>query len=331
MFKRLINILLFIWLACPASGQNMDSLAFVNIGVKDGLSNNAVTCLLQDHYGFIWMGTYDGLNRYDGTNFRIFRNQLQDSVSLVNNHITVLKEGVQDRIWVGTLKGLSCFDYRDFKFHKAYYQPGKESGAIAMNARVRDLLADSAGHVLVATENYGLLVKKKTAAVFQQVAWQGRTTLNITAICPYENGQYFVYIKDQGLFVYHLDNNTLTLFSGQVPGATRLLYEMSDRRLLIGTEDGLFNYQMGTGALSLFSPALANCNITHLLRDKAGTLWVSTDGSGLAMVRSDNDLPDIHFIKQGRDQYHLESAAVYGVYEDNSGRKWVATLRGGTP
>src|SRR5580765_2434810 len=64
-----------------------DSYLVEYIGIERGLSNNAVTCIFQDHHGFMWFGTYDGLNRYDGYSFKIFRNQLNDENSLPNNRI----------------------------------------------------------------------------------------------------------------------------------------------------------------------------------------------------------------------------------------------------
>jgi len=308
----------------------VDTLSFKNIGVEEGLSNNAVTCLMQDHYGLIWMGTYDGLNRYDGANFDVFRNKLSDSFSLINNHVTVIKEGRAGNIWVGTQMGFARFDYKDFKFHAAYYRPHGEANVLKTSARVKDLLTDSTGNVLVATENYGLLFKSARQQVFNQILLYGKSSLNVTAISPYKSGCYLVYIKDQGLFLFDAQKQQLNQMAMSLPVATRLLYEPGLDQLLIGSEDGLFKYDLKSKFITTFSPALAGSSITNLLRDKQGVLWVSTDGNGVAILsKGANPQKDIQFIREGHEKNQLKSAAVYGVYEDSKGRKWIATLRGG--
>src|SRR5689334_16959673 len=78
-----------------------DNLHVDYIGIERGLSNNAVTCIYQDHQGFMWFGTYDGLNRYDGYNFKIYRNIIGDSNSLRDNHIYAIEEDEKYRLWIG--------------------------------------------------------------------------------------------------------------------------------------------------------------------------------------------------------------------------------------
>ena len=325
---------------CPLHAQDrmglngksatIDTLSFDNIGVEDGLSNNAVTCLVQDHYGLIWMGTYDGLNRYDGADFDVFRNKLSDSFSLINNHVTVIKEGRSGSLWVGTQMGFVRFDYQDFKFHAAYYLPQGEKQALKTRARVKDILADSTGCVLVATENYGLLFKSADQRIFHQILLAGNVGLNVTAIAPYVNGTYLVYLKDKGLYQFIPHERSLSEISSEVPIATRLLYEPDKGQLLVGTEDGLFTYNLSQKTVYEYSTQLSRCNITNLLRDKNGLLWVSTDGNGVAVLpKGANASTGFEFIKQGREKNQLKSAAVYSVYEDKKGRKWIATLRGG--
>lgn len=77
--------------------------------------------MTQDQYGFIWIGTYDGLDRYDGSEFKAFSNDLNDPRSLCNNHIKALV-AVRERIYVGTEKGLTYLDNGDLKFHPLYLQ-----------------------------------------------------------------------------------------------------------------------------------------------------------------------------------------------------------------
>src|SRR5687767_15920336 len=80
------------------------------LGINQGLSNNSVRCILKDHKGFMWFGTFDGLNRYDGYGFRVFRNKINDSASLINPFINALNEDKKGNLWIGTRRGLSIYN-----------------------------------------------------------------------------------------------------------------------------------------------------------------------------------------------------------------------------
>src|SRR5688572_16415273 len=91
------------------------------IGINQGLSNNSVRCILRDHKGFMWFGTFDGLNRYDGYSFKVFRNKVNDSTSLINSFINALTEDKKGRLWIGTRYGLSIYNSLNDKFtHLSY-------------------------------------------------------------------------------------------------------------------------------------------------------------------------------------------------------------------
>ncbi|MBK7631225.1 MAG: hypothetical protein IPJ23_11095 [Ignavibacteriales bacterium] len=95
------------------------SITFNHLTVEDGLSNNDVNTLIQDRTGFIWFGTDDGLNRYDGYNFKVFRNIPNDSTSLSDNSIWALMEDSRGTIWIGTKDGiLNQFDLVTEKFSR---------------------------------------------------------------------------------------------------------------------------------------------------------------------------------------------------------------------
>src|SRR5579863_3885267 len=110
---RLVQYLLFFFfqfsgfLGYAQSGK----LKFSHIGTEVGLSQNNVTCILRDRQGFMWFGTRDGLNRYDGYDFDVYKNNPEDSLSLSNNFVTSIMEDGKGDIWVGTWGGgLNRFD-----------------------------------------------------------------------------------------------------------------------------------------------------------------------------------------------------------------------------
>ncbi|MEE9574419.1 MAG: two-component regulator propeller domain-containing protein, partial [Candidatus Neomarinimicrobiota bacterium] len=109
----LVLIILFLNLQLPAQNKNttptnFPEIKFEHLGAEQGLSKSDVFCILQDQNGFMWFGTGDGLNKYDGYKFTIYRNDPNDSLSLGNNFITALYEDHVGELWIGTLRGGLC-------------------------------------------------------------------------------------------------------------------------------------------------------------------------------------------------------------------------------
>ena len=97
--------------------NEIKSLKMEAITINDGLSQGMINCIYQDHFGFMWFGTLDGLNRYDGYHFTVYRYETNDSNSISGNWITSICEDSKGRLWVGTaLNGLNIFDRETEKF-----------------------------------------------------------------------------------------------------------------------------------------------------------------------------------------------------------------------
>lgn len=111
-YRYSISVFILLFPLILISQTNLQNLGFVTYNTDHGLSNNSITCITQDKYGFIWIGTKDGLNRFDGKDFLIFRNTPGDSSSVAGNHITALLSDSKGRLWVGTDRnGLSIFNH----------------------------------------------------------------------------------------------------------------------------------------------------------------------------------------------------------------------------
>lgn len=326
MIRRCSLLVIFFQLfASFTKAQENAPYTFSNTDINEGLSNNSVTCLLQDNYGFMWMGTYDGLNRYDGYGFKIFRNKWQDSTSLINNHVVAIKENDAHSIWVGTLKGLSIFDYHTLTFCNTHYLPYGQQQPREINSRVREIVTGKDGATYVATEDDGLLFLKKGQSLFLQIPLD-HARYNASAICPYKGNLLLLFIKGRGLYLFNPVNNSLRLLTGGINDATKLLYDPGSNTILAGTENGLLVYNSVSGRITVPYRNFAHSNITNLFRDKDNNLWVSTDGDGLGEIQPNGN---IIIIKESGHSSGLKSNAVYAVYEDNDQKKWIATLRGG--
>lgn len=119
--KRTVKTAAFLTALLYIKTATAGELPVRYLGIEQGLSNNAVISICQDHNGFIWIGTYDGLNRYDGYGFKVFHNIIGDSTSLSINTIYTIEEDQNRRIWVGGQKGLSIYNVLTSKFSKVRY------------------------------------------------------------------------------------------------------------------------------------------------------------------------------------------------------------------
>lgn len=109
-FRNMVTLLLLFF------SSSIFAKHFKVLDISNGLSNNTVKCITQDKQGFIWLGTFDGLCRFDGVDFTIFRHNPDDSLSIVSNHVeTVLS--VDSGLWVGTQDGLDFYSYEDNCFY----------------------------------------------------------------------------------------------------------------------------------------------------------------------------------------------------------------------
>src|SRR5665648_727642 len=87
-----------------------EEVRFSKIDMETGLSNNSALCIIQDHDGFIWIGTRDGLNRFDGIDNTIYKHKFDDSLSISNNQVNCIFEASNNELWIGTANGLNKLD-----------------------------------------------------------------------------------------------------------------------------------------------------------------------------------------------------------------------------
>jgi len=294
------------------------------LGVENGLSNNVVNSLYLDHYGFMWMGTYDGLNRYDGYHFKVFRNGWEDEHSLINNHITVLTGDRKNRVWVGTQKGVSYYDYADSKFHHLVYQDRGRKNEVSY--AVNSIAISEASTVYVATEEKGLFMLEKNSGAAERIPFAKNFDFTVKALYRDKNQTLWLFIKDVGICRYDHGQNTIRLVTNAIRSVT-CITKGTDQMLWVGTERGLFQLDKAKGSLTRFSGHLSDENIMSLLLDEKQKLWISTDGGGITIYDAKTHKTD--YLTAGKEKGLLSSNSVAQVYEDGESRKWIATLRGG--
>jgi len=296
------------------------------LGIEQGLSNNAVISINQDHNGFMWFGTYDGLNRYDGYGFKIFHNIIGDNTSLSINNIYSIEADWNHNLWVGGQKGLSVYDPVKSIFSSVKYisQSGSKE---TLQDNIHTIKSVNHGIMLVGTQHNGLLEFVKDSKVgIQRILNQKDVNYDVTAIAfDTSETQIWVFIQHRGLYLYDLKNGKLILVNNLIKQANCIKVDKKGQ-LWLANDYGLYLYNELTKSFSKSYLPIKSSIIT-LCSDKYNNLWIGSDGAGLWLLSSGESLAKPYVSNKGKSL--VNSNSIYAIYEDIEGRKWIGTLRGG--
>lgn len=303
------------------------------LGIEKGLSNNSVRCIYQDQNGFMWFGTYDGLNRFDGYEFTVFRNRLGDSASLPYNYINVIREDHHQQLWVGTGQGIGIYHNLTAKWKPAFYSPHGQNEKRKITANIHAIETDKEGNLFIGTANTGLLVKENSGEVaFQLPLRKGAhavTDYTVSAIKRDGIGRVWLFVEDHGLYRYDHKTRQLLLVATDLKSIQCL--EVMGTELWIGTKSGLFACNLLTSMVTRKKIAaaenLSSASITSLFLDKQQQMWVGTEGNGVNIISIATG--NVVSILPGDEKNNITSGSVNAIYEDKESRKWIGTLKGG--
>jgi ligand-binding sensor domain-containing protein/signal transduction histidine kinase/DNA-binding response OmpR family regulator len=319
-------------------------LKFKHITNEQGLSNSTIETIFQDNRGFIWFGTRDGLNRYDGHQMIVYRNNPKDSNSLSDNYIRCIYEDGEQRLWIGTINGLNQFDPARNNF--ARYKHDASRPASLSNNLVNCIYGDKEGNVWISTFGGGinLLQPGKTGFThFRQQPGKDNTLSDDRVNYLYEDKKNNFWVgTESGLNLF--DKKTWHFKSIRNVGdnhnaagnnVIRIIQEDQQGHLWLGTEDnGLFLFDPTRSSFKQYSheeknaSSLASNQVRSLLVDKSGKLWVGSINGGL-------DLFDpvtgsfFHYQNEPDNAASLSQRTVSALFEDKQENLWVGTHRGG--
>ncbi|HWV74451.1 MAG TPA: two-component regulator propeller domain-containing protein [Pseudosphingobacterium sp.] len=301
------------------------------LNLNDGLSNNSITAVYEDRYGFMWAGTFDGLNRYDGYQFKVFKNKLNDTLSLPNNRISAIQEDGNGRLWIGTKKGVYHLNQTNWHFLPLYYRVGSSQTKKKLTNPVNGLLKSNNGALFICTAGEGLLLKDNGTNIAFQIPLEGKEKqylFHAQAAVVDQDNIIWVFIQNVGLTRYNASKRVLETMSSAIWHANCMLVDESGD-ILLGNNNGLYKYKMveKKPISTKYYNSIGNFPIMSLSLDKQGQIWVGSDGVGVFQIDPRTEQTIKHQVGDGPE--YLSSAAVYAVYVDKTNRKWIGTLRGG--
>jgi len=339
---------LSIWiLICLILGSTLNllsaqALQFSHYKVADGLSQSEILCIFQDSEGYIWIGTQNGLNKFDGYSFETFYNDPADMHTISSNWIFDIAEDQNGILWIGTKNGLNKYD--------------KNSGHFS-----RVSLADSI-HGTEYNYIYGIAMDDSLMYINQSPTLSV-LNLNTGAVQSYVNSfetggalydKGFPVMKCRngmiwigsvnGLCNFDPQEKEFTYFHPGEPGANSItnslitsLLEDKHGNVWIGTEDGINIYDGETGQFIQYRQdinnpgSLSHNYIQSILQDHEGNIWIGTDGGGLNKVTgisTDGTAEFTHFRNLADNNNFIGHDIVLSLLEDRSRNLWIGTLAG---
>ena len=335
----LLALVALLWAPqAPCAVPATPNVRFETVSLEQGLSQATVQTLLQDRRGFIWIGTQEGLNRYDGYDVKVYTRDPDDEASLPNDWVWIVYEDPDGNLWIGTNGGgLGRYDPAIDGFVN-YSDPESDT-----NDRVRALYATESETLWVGTDN-GLKILNRETSTFTPYPLPGAPQDSggdrIREI--YEDGEGLLWVSTDGAGLVRIDpvSNEIQRFlhdptDPQSVNSDRVRCVFEDRNgsLWIGLYDGGFDrLDRRTGIFShqvhdADDPtSLPHNRVRAVLEEPNGDLWLATDG-GLAK-RSAETGRFVTFQHSSIDASSLSDNRVLGLLRDKGGVIWVATYAG---
>jgi len=304
------------------------------LGLDQGLPNNSVRTIFKDSKGFMWFGTYDGLCRYDGYEFKVFRNKIQDSNSLVHNWVMFINEDYMHNLWVGTRQGSCVYNKLTGKFTAVTYSPvNAPSSRIAVKDVTRGMNTDAFNNMLIGYESTGLLFFKNSQTTGTRIAFAGKNDdtydFSVQAIAVDKDKKTWVFVQNKGLCYFDYKSMKLQLVDTTLQSVTSIVCD-SNSIWIVG-KAGLYQYDIASNSnLKIVGVEQKNVltgNPIGVFLDKDHKLWIGTYGGGINIW--DIRTHSMEYLTAGDNKYALSSNVVATVYEDKDSRKWIGTLGGG--
>jgi diguanylate cyclase (GGDEF)-like protein len=336
--KLLFAVILFF---SSFANAGLDNIRFQRLALDQGLSQETVTAIFQDSQGYMWFGTQEGLNRYDGYQFSVYSHDDRIKQSLSNDWIMSIAETSDHKLWIGTSNGgISIFDKNTSSFqHFKHHASNPKS--VSSN-RIQIVYVDSENTIWIGTEN-GLDKFNPETSNFDRINLDKIATETISVLTVIEdlNGHLWIGTDDNGIIRF--DRNT-----GEYSGLTTETaggYSLSSNKvlsLLFEDQNKLWVGYGGEGAdrIDLASQSverflfdqnnpksISNNIVRDIFSDQENNIWLATD-YGLSRYEPGSKPSFARFIHEVENPYSLSGNKLTKIFQDRGGVFWVGSYSG---
>jgi signal transduction histidine kinase/ligand-binding sensor domain-containing protein/CheY-like chemotaxis protein/AraC-like DNA-binding protein len=313
--------------------------SFKHLNKVEGLSNNFVTKVLEDSYGFIWIATSDGLNRWDSRDFKIFKYNPNSNNSIAYNFILDIAEDANKNLWIGTNQnGLCRYNLQEQIFYR--YKTDKADSTAIQSFVVRKIFVDSDNNVWIAT-NSGLSRYISLTDNFKRYKFPDNTFhKDITNIyqCNPEN----ILVQASGkLYSINIKTGNTELLNFYIE-SKEIPFDFSEYNILfdtqnnmwIGTTKGLYKFNIKTQITKKYlyssqnATTISSNDISVIYQDSKKNIWIGTKNNGINLYNPVND----NFTRYASNKFYstaLSNNIITNIYEDSNKTLWISTQEGG--
>ena len=330
-----------------------DSVVIEHISVEQGLSHRNVHCVIVDSQGFLWIGTADGLNRYDGYEFIVYKSNIWDTTSLSSPIVELLVEDTNGNIWIGTRSGLNCYQRKSDSFIRYTHDP-QNKYSISDNDNIESLIMDKTNpnYLWIGTDGGGLnlldidlqrfyvfkhdsnninsLSGNKIYSLYQDsykdfwigTSDAGMNKINLDSIPKTKSGKYDTSKFSSFKFTRFVRNqDTSSKFN---PKYVFSFYEDRSNRIWILGDSRILTFDRKRNAVIPLPYTYNDIDHYHeMIEDNEGRYWFGQHGRVYQLKKGENE-----FIEYRLNNEQLRSESYQGLYEDNNGNIWAATWDG---
>jgi len=317
-----------------------DHVTSENIKFEKGISQNTVMSMMQDSRGYIWFGTWDGLNRYDGYNFIIYRNTffaIEEQGLLSDPSIRSLYEDKDGILWIGTEGGLTMYDRKNRVSECFFYDPDNPESLSGDS--INSIIEDNNGYLWLGTDRglnrYDRQTKSFKRYLHDPGDSSGISNNVVRSILKDSNGHLWLatagglnkFDPGSGVFIWYQN----------CPGKNSIcsddcycLCQDKQGMLWIGTIKGLGKYNIETDIFTNYKhdpgdeQSLSFDHVSSIFEDSKGILWIGTEGGGLNIFNRDKNI-FYRYKNIANDNASISNNYVLCILEDNSGNIWLGT------
>lgn len=331
----LMCLIFLIFLICilPKNIYASKMMNFENLTIDNGLSQATAEAIIQDSDGYIWIGTNDGVNRYNGSEFKVFDANDEDENSIISNYVTALIEDKNKNLWVGTDEGLSKINLNDYSIN--HYRYNKKNKDISYYAIIVMYMDDDGN--LYMGNNKGVYLYNEKIDDFDKIFGieNGLIDENVYSINKDKDGNLWIG-TNQGLHKVDANSNKAYPYSVEDTktsewGKIKTIFFDNDNMWVGTSENGLKRVDLKNNKVKSFevddedNSKLKSLSIRDIMKDSSGNIWMATD-KGISQYINDEQF--ITYNNKSYDNNSLAHNIVFTLMEDESGLIWAGTYTG---
>ncbi len=330
MKSKFIHAFLYlVFLAGNYLFAQNSSFTVEHFDIQKGLTQNTVNTVYQDMYGFIWIGTQDGLNKFDGYSFTQYRKDPNNIFSLSDNFVVKITGNKNTGLWIATNDGLNKYDFKTNTFISVLKNKHQKNAKFSI--KIKNIIEDETG-VLWLRTNEGIMEYHPEKNKFFKYLLPFEASQNIS------NDNYFTFFSDKDFNLWTGSGNGIVRFNkktkqftvydiAQAPNAEVLsVYRLTDEIFIVGTKYGIHYFYPKSEKTRKINTKLNFTGVKSILKDDSNIIWVGTQYGLMYLDTVNNELVSFSLEKYVKDEIKIGN--IDALMKDNSGIVWVGTNYG---